>query len=78
MSNPTDRNLSAVPDDAPDLAKLQEEYPAWWIGRGPFSGYRAEWKSQDGATIRYIGGNDLPDLARRLEVIEAARAESAS
>jgi len=58
------------------LAALRELFPAWFIGPAPFSGWRAEWRSESGLSIRYVGGNTIADLHKRLEVIEAARGES--
>lgn len=59
----------------PELEALKVAYPAWFISPAAFGGFRAEWKSPSGLMIRYVAGNTIPDLHKRLEVIEAARAE---
>jgi hypothetical protein len=70
------------PSDGPryagELEALRELFPAWFITPAAFGGYRAEWKSPSGLSVRYVGGTSVADLHKRLEVIEAARGESES
>lgn len=61
-----------------ELEALRALYAAWHITPAAFGGYRAEWKSVNGLQIRYVGGETIADLHKRLEVIEGARGESES
>jgi hypothetical protein len=68
--------VSDIIPQSGELAALQALYPGWHITRAAFGGYRAEWKSPSGLSIRYVGGMSVADLHQRLEVIESARGES--
>ncbi len=71
---PPGRAAVSAGDEALDALRLL--YPAWFITRAAFGGYRAEWKTGPGLQIRYVGADSVADLHRRLEVIEAARGDS--
>ncbi len=64
------------PPHAEQLDALRLAYPAWHINRAAFGGVMTEWKSENGLQIRVVHGTSVPDLHRRLEIIEAARADS--
>jgi hypothetical protein len=58
------------------LAALRTAYPGWMITPGMFGGFKATWRPESGLQIREIHGTSVANLHRRLEIIEAARADS--
>lgn len=73
--HPSDQGPGAAGSSL-ELAALQQTYPGWWILPHAFGGFRAEWKSESGVQIHYVYGATVAELHKRLEVIEAARAEA--
>ncbi|MGB6454612.1 MAG: hypothetical protein WBH47_08990 [Streptosporangiaceae bacterium] len=64
------------PPSDPELEALRTLYPAWFISRAIFGGLRAEWRSESGLMIRYVGATSVADMHKRLQIIEDARGES--
>ncbi len=74
--------MSTVPptptngSDEAEFDALRALYPGWRINPAMFGGYRAEWKSPTGLSIRYVGAESVADLHRRFETIEQARGDN--